>query len=255
MVAAAATAHLWAIAPVPDVNTIVQRSMQANNRDWQVAPQYDYFERDRNDGTSRTYRVTMIFGSPYRQLVALDGEPLSAQQRAAEQSKLEQATARRRNESPRERTRRNAEYRKERQRDHQMIEQLAAAFNFRLAGQQKQGSRDVYVLEATPRAGYVPPTRNAAVLTGMRGTLWVDAQTFQWIKVEAEVTRPVQIAGFVARVMPGTRFALEYAPVTSDVWLPTHYTMQSHARLLYVFSRRDQADESYYGYTPHSLKQ
>jgi hypothetical protein len=41
------------------------------------------------------------------------------------------------------------------------------------------------------------------VLTGMEGKLWIDEKTFQWVKVEATVIRPVSIEGFLAEVEPG----------------------------------------------------
>jgi hypothetical protein len=78
----------------------------------------------------------------------------------------------------------------------------------------------------------------ARVLTGMQGTLWIDTRTFQWAKVE----------GSLARVDPGTRFELEYTPVSESIWLPSHFAMRSRAKVLFLFSRRDQAGESYFGY-------
>ena len=47
----------------------------------------------------------------------------------------------------------------------------------------------------------------------MEGTLWIDRDTFQWVKVEAQVTRPVKIVGFLAEVEPGTHFELEKKPI------------------------------------------
>ena len=104
------------------------------------------------------------------------------------------------------------------------------------------------MLEATPRPGYVPPTRDTKVLTGMEGKLWIDTKTFQWVKVEAKVVRPVWIEGFLARVDPGTQFELEYAPVTNEVWLPTRFAMQSHAKVMFLFPRRGRANEVYFAY-------
>ena len=241
-------AKLAAQGPAPDGNAIVQRSQEAVNRDWQAAPGYDFFERDRVPKGTRTYHVRMIFGSPKRILAAIDGKPLPAAQQAAEQAKLDRAIAQRRAESPAQRARRVAAYRKERDRNRQLFGQLAQAFQFKLEGRQMLGDREVYVLQATPRPGYNPPSLQTRVLTGMRGTLWIDTQTFQWAKVEAEVIHPVSIAGFLARVDPGTRFEVEYTPVSGDIWLPSHFSMRARAKVLYVFSRRDQADETYFGY-------
>jgi hypothetical protein len=240
---------MGASAPNVNVAAIIQRSVEANGRDWQAAPRYNYFERDRTGGGTRTYQVLMIFGSTCQKLVAVNGKALPPAGQAEEQHKLDQTIARRRNESPEERAGRVADYRKDRQRDHQLMNQLVEAFNFKLLGQQRLGQHTVYVLLATPRPGYAPPNVETRVLTGMQGKLWIDTKTFQWVKVEAEVVHPVWIEGFLARVDPGTRFELEYAPVSGDIWLPTHFGMKSRAKILFFISHRDQADESYFGYS------
>jgi len=244
-----AAAGLYAAAPVPNVTQIIQRSVEANDRDWRAAPDYNHFEQDRTAGGTKTYQVLMILGSPYRKLVAVNGNTLSPAERSEEQHKLDQEIARRRSESPAQRAARIANYRRGRQRDHQLMSQLVQAFNFRPLGRQRLGQHSVYVLKATPRPGYIPPNLETRVLTGMQGKLWIDTKTFQWVKVEAEVMHPVWIEGFLARVDPGTRFELEYAPVSHNVWLPTRFVMKSRAKILFVISHSEQADESYFGYS------
>jgi hypothetical protein len=239
---------MWGAAPKADVAPIIQRSVEAGNRDWQAAVDYNYFERDRTESGTRTYQVLMIFGSPYRMLTAVNGQALTPAKRAEEQRKLDQTIARRRNESSAERDKRTADYQKDRQRDHLLLSQLVQGFDFKLLGQQRLGQRTVYVLQARPRPGYTPPNLETRVLTGMQGTLWIDTKTFQWMKVKAEVVRPVTIEGFLARVDPGTRFEVEYSPVSGDIWLPRHFAMKSRAKILFLFRRRGQADESYSGY-------
>src|SRR5215471_15537328 len=82
------------------------------------------------------------------------------------------------------------------------VEKMKNAFDFKLLGQQKKGSRDTYVLEAMPRPGYQPVNTETEVLTGMQGKLWIDKKSFEWVRVEAQVVRPVTIEGFLARVEP-----------------------------------------------------
>jgi hypothetical protein len=202
-----------------NVQIIIQRSVQANNEDWQAAPAYSYFERDRQGEETQTYEVLMILGSPYQCLVAVNGKPLKPGEQAKEQQKLETITAQRRSESEQEREKRIAKYEKERNRDRLLMDKMAKAFNFTLVGEQRSGPFDVYVLKATPKPGYHPPNKETKVLTGMQGELWIDTGSFQWVKVEAEVIYPVSIAGFLARVEPGTRFELEKMPVSDGIWL------------------------------------
>lgn len=230
------------------VETIIQRSVEANKLDWQADPEYSYFERDVQNGVTRTNQVMMIEGSPYYRLLAVNDKQLSKEDQAKEEQRLQQAIAQRKNESPQQRAARIAKYEKERKRDHLLMEQLTKAFNFTLEGEQKLGRDDVYVLQATRRPGYVPPNREARVLTGMKGELWIDKKTYQWVKVEAQVVHPVPIEGFLARVEPGTQFELEKMPVNDGVWLPKHFAMKAHAKVVGVFSHNTQEDVTYWGY-------
>jgi hypothetical protein len=231
-----------------DAQTIVKRSVQANQGDWEAAPQYDFTERDDTGAGSQTYRVLMILGSPYKRLMAVNGTSLSPEQQAAEQAKLDAVMAERRAESKGQRAERIARYEQGRKREHLLMEQMALAFDFALLGEEKLGGYQVYVLKARPRADYQPPNMPAEVLKGMEGKLWIDESTFQWVKVEAEVIHPVSIGGFLARVEPGTRFELEKMPVDIGVWLPEHFSMKSRARILLLFSQRKVKDESYFDY-------
>ena len=235
--------------PSLDAQAIIQRSVQANNLDWKQAPEYNYLETDREEGGgTKTHEVTMILGSPYERLVAVNGEPLSADQQQEEQSKMEQVIATRRKESPRQRAQRVARYERDRKRDHLLMQQLTEAFDFTLQGTQKLGPYEVYWLKATPRAGYRPPNLQSKVLTGMEGQLWVDTKTYQWVKVEATVIHPVSIEGFVARVEPGTRFELENTRVADDLWLPKHFAMKASAKILMLFNHREQQDQTFSDY-------
>jgi hypothetical protein len=232
-----------------DADTIIQRSVAANEADWKAAHEYDYVERDRQKGGgTKTSEELMILGSPYERLVAVNGKPLSPEQQAREQQELETTLVERRKESQQQRGERIAKYEKERESDHLLMEQLTKALDFKLVGEQKLGPYEVYVLKATPRPGYEPPNNEAKVLTGMEGKLWIDEKTFQWVKVEATVIRPVSIEGFLAEVEPGTHFELEKAPITDSIWLPNHFAMKSQAKILFIFTRRSQADELYFGY-------
>jgi hypothetical protein len=239
----------WHSKKLPDAHTIIQRSVQANERDWDAFPKYEFDETDYfPGGHTRTYHVTMVLGSPYEQLMRLDGKPLSPAQSAAEQHKMQQAIEARRNESAEARARRVSSYQRDRDRDHLLMKQLTVAFNFKLIGEQKLGPYNVYVLKAKVRPGYHPPNREAEVLTGMEGELWIDEQTFQWVKVEAHVIQPVTIEGFLAKVEPGTRFELEKMPAENGIWVRQHFAMRSKAKVLFLFSHDGQEEESYSNY-------
>ncbi len=231
-----------------DLAAIIQKSVQANNRDWDAAPNYDNEETDRDADGSKTYQVTTVLGSPYERLIAINGKELTGAQRVEQQKKYEQMLAHRKAESPAQRSQRIAKYQASRRRDHQMLQQLTKAFDFASEGQQTLGDRKVYVLKATPRPGYKPPNRDTQVLPGMEGKLWIDSETYQWVKVEAHVIRPVSIEGFLAQVEPGTRFELEKAPVGDNIWLPKHYAMSASAKVFFLVPHHSHEDDTYFNY-------
>ena len=239
----------------PDAQQIVSRSVQAIEDDWSQAPNYSFHERDvtsKRGGAEKTkaYEVLMIDGSPYNRLLAVNGQPLSSAEQADQESLLRAEIERRQHESSRERGRRIAKYQKEREQDHEMLKNMVAAFDFRLIGEETMDGHDCWVLEATPKRSYRPTSRETKVLTGMRGKLWVDKSQYQWVKVEAEVTHPVGILGLVARVGPGTRFLLEQAPVSGNLWLPSHFSMQVNASAFGFINENSTDDERYDRYVP-----
>ncbi|MGI8741711.1 MAG: hypothetical protein ACR2NN_03905 [Bryobacteraceae bacterium] len=240
-----------------DVKNIIRRSAAAMDKDWNAAPGFLYIERDvqskRNGPQSiKTYQVLLIAGSNYNRLIAINDQPLAADQIQQEQEKLQREIAKRQHESSSERARRVAKYQKERRQDHAMIAEMAKAFTFRLTGSDRLDGHDCWVFDATPDPAYQPRTRDTKVLPGMKGKLWVEKEHYQWAKVEGEVIRPVSFYGVFAKVSPGTKFVLEQAPVTSEIWLPTHFSMKVNASALGFISENSTDDETYRDYKPIS---
>lgn len=234
----------------PDqVSALLQKSMEKNQEYWNAAPDYEYVETDQQrDGGTKTYQELMILGSGYERLIAINGKPLSPQRDAQEEQKLNTAISERRNESPEEREQRLAKEEQVRKRDHALIQEIPKGFDFEYLNEQELDGRECYVLQANPKAGYRPPNHETEVLKGARGWIWIDKETYNWVKAEAEVIRPVSIVAYLARVEPGTRFELDMAPVSDGLWMPSHFTMRARAKIFFVFPHESSQDESYYGY-------
>lgn len=254
---AASTAAQFGVlhAGSPDPEQIVRKSVEAMKTDWAAAPKYSYVERDveskhHSARMSKTYRVLMIDGSPYNFVTAVNDEPLTKSQRAAEQMKMQREIERRQSETDRERRRRIAKYAKERDHDHQMIQEMLQAFQFRLAGQAEVNGHACWILNAEPKPGFVPADHEGRVLKGMKGTLWIDKATDQWVKVRAEVVRPVSFFGFLAKVGPGTEFQLEQEPVADNVWMPARFKMNVNAVALGFFDENSTENDTYQDYQP-----
>ncbi|MDQ6679012.1 MAG: hypothetical protein M3Z09_17145, partial [Acidobacteriota bacterium] len=89
---------------------IIRNSVQANERDWQAAPKYSYTEVTRDSHGSKTNQVIMLFGSPYRRLLKVNGKALSRDDQKREQQKFDAARSERRSKSEQAAAHRIAEY-------------------------------------------------------------------------------------------------------------------------------------------------
>lgn len=239
----------------PDTKQIVERSVQAIRSDWSQAPGYSYEERDVESkhnarGTIKTYEVLMIDGSPYHRVIALNDRALSAGEQAEEERKLKAEIQKRAHESKRDYSRRIAKYEKERRQDQAMLMAMVNAFDFEIAGEETVNGHDCWILDAHPKQGYQPTNRETKVLAGMRGRLWIDKRQYQWARVKAEVVKPVNFYGFVAKVGPGTTILLEQEPVRGDLWLPKRFSMHVSASAFGFIDESSVDDETYSDYKP-----
>lgn len=248
-------AYFPAVAPAvpPDAAEIVARSVAVLQRDWRAAPDYSFVEHDveikSGKRTARRSAAIMIEGSPYWMLLGEDDRPLAADRLRREQKNLDKELQSRRRESEAARRQRIAGYEKERAQDHALLAEMAQALDFKLVGEETLRGHAVYVLDAAPKPGYQPKSLQTRVLTGMRGRLWVERRSYQWAKVEAEVSRPVAFGFFIAKVEPGTRFTLEQAPVNASIWLPSRFAMSVNASVLW-WRRTSSEDENFASYQP-----
>jgi hypothetical protein len=246
-----------AVVTEPDALEIVRQSVVAMQADWREAPNYSYVQREieskhESMPTKKTYVVVMIDGSPYRRLIALDGHPLGPGDQAEQDRIMQIEIQKRDHESNRERTKRITKYRRDRQREHDMIQEMVRAFQFRVVGEEILDGHNCWVLDTSPNPNYIPPDRESRVLKGMSGRLWIDKEQKQWVKASARVVKPVSFYGFLAKVGPGTRFVLEQEPVREGVWLPKRFHMQVNASALGFLNEDSTEEDIYRDYKPMS---
>jgi hypothetical protein len=250
-----AAASGLAAASRPDAEQIVRKSVDAIRMDWDQAQRYSFVERDveskRNSpATAKTYKVLMLGGTPYNMVTAFNDQPLSPAEQAKEERKMRSEAEKRAQESRRERERRIAKYNRDRVRDHDMLKEMVDAFQFHVTGETVVDGRDCWVLDAEPKPGYEATDREGRVLKGMKGELWIDKSTNQWVKVHAEVVKPVTFYGFLAKVGPGTAFDLEQEPVTGNIWMPKRFSVRVNSTALGFLNENSTENDTYRDYQP-----
>jgi hypothetical protein len=254
-VAIALISAMAAAVEQPDAREMVRRSVAASDENWKIARNYTFLQRTEERHVDpagevkskevKTYDVTLLDGSPYFRLLERDDRPLPAVEEKKEREKLEKSIAERMKETPAERRRRIEDYDKRRERQREVMREVAEAFDFRNIGQDTLDGREVWIVEATPRAGYQPRGRDAKVLPHVRGKVWIDQRSFHWVKLEAEVIHPVTWGLFLVRLEPGARIRFDETRVNDEVWLPRHIWVAASARIGVFKKLRVQEDTTY----------
>jgi hypothetical protein len=234
----AATASLSA---QPDIREILERSLEASDRNWKAARNYTFIERREerqldSGGSVKsrrvlTYDITLLEGSPYRRLIERDGRPLRPEEERREEEKLRKSIEERARESPEQRARRLADYEKRRQREFELIREVPKAFDFRVAGEEVVSGVETWVLDATPRPGYEPRDRRARFFPKLKGRIWVSKQDDAWVRIDAEVIDTISFGLFLARLAKGSHLRFEQVRVNDEVWLPSRLSVAASARL------------------------
>ncbi|HVW85765.1 MAG TPA: hypothetical protein VHB50_13845 [Bryobacteraceae bacterium] len=212
-----------------ELREIIRGAIAAIQSDWSADVNYSYVERDEvqkdNKLTSRTSRVVMMGGSDYYMPIATDDRPLAPEQQKAERQKLRNEFQRRNREGAESRRRRIATYQKARAENGALLPEFPKAFVFEVLRKETMNGHPAWALSATPVRRSGPLSRAAKVLSGMRGTVWLEREHYHAIRAECQVFRPVPIYGILARVLPGTHIELQMSPVTDSIWLMSEFSM------------------------------
>lgn len=208
---------LWA---ADDANAILRRYLEADELNDKKAEQYIcvedrvWFSRDKSgelkQNRSETAEMIFVEGIAYRKLVARNGKPLDAKEKARVDKQM----------------RETAEYRRKHRVwpdgggfiangnrvDFGSDEELLTLFDNSVIGEEEIGSRKAWVIESTPRRDRTPANRHEKDVASYSKKLWID-------EVENEELRAVYtVIGEHVYVKPGSTFTFDFQKINEDAW-------------------------------------
>ncbi len=227
-----------------DAREIVRRAVAADHRSAEAWRHYAFYQRNQvkefdgggklKKSDDRTFDVTVVDGSPYRRLVARNGQPISSAEQQAEQEKLKLGAEQRRQESPQQRERRVKEWHQKQDKQREPLQELPEAFDFQIVAQEAPGGVPVWVIDATPRKGYKPKLSSASFFSKVKARLWIAKRDYAWVKIDMEAMDTISFGAIVLRLARGSRLVIDQTHVNNEVWLPSHATVEASARILLV---------------------
>jgi hypothetical protein len=180
---------------------------------------------------SRTFEILVLYEEQVRKQIAKDDKPLSEKDARKEDDKVQKIIDKRKDESENDRKKRLAKADKEREEGRQFVKEIADAYNFRFVGMENLNRRETYVIDADPKPGYEPHSKDAKFLPKFRFRAWIDKAESQWTKLDIQCIETVSVGLFLVRVHKGSNIQIELLRVNDEVWLPKHVALKLDARV------------------------
>jgi hypothetical protein len=232
--------------PLPDIAVLLKEVSEHQDEVERLLENYTYTqtitsrELDKNGAMKvkevETYELTFYRGRRLRRLVAKNGQPLSTDDQAKEDKRIEKMI--------REIENKEAEKEKKERSDRpgppedgerpaRISDVLRASKLTNPRGERFRG-REVIVFDFEPLPGYKPQKQLEKLMGKMAGAIWVDAEGRQAVRVEARLVDSYKVGGgLLGAIKQGAAFVLEQNRVNNEIWLPTYAEFNLSARALF----------------------
>src|SRR5215469_15417476 len=219
---------------------------------------YTFIERDienKLDGSGRTkstetktYEVLNIYGDQVQRLIEKNDKPISEKEAAKEEEKIQKVIDKRKNESDKDRQKRQEREAKDREEGKQFEREIVNAYNFTLLGTEQVSGRESWVISAEPRPGFVPHMKYANYLPKFHGRIWIDKADLQMSRMDIEALDTVSWGLFVARIHKGAHFMIEQTRINDEVWLPRQVGFKLDVRVALLKNFNMDAQQTFRDY-------
>ena len=226
------------------VREVVENGLRQKNRE---QTHWSYREVVRKDGRLETREVCQTNTGTIDRLVAINDQPLSAEQQRREDVRVQRLLA-----DP-------SEIRKERQKQledsakqFRMFATFPDAFRYEYAG--REGALVKLAFEPNPQ--FVPSSRQEEVFHHLEGMMWIDPDQKQLARIDGRLTSEAKFAGgLLGRLDKGGVFSVRFSQLDSGQWVMValHVEMSGKALLFKTISVHEQRDFDDYRGVPDNF--
>jgi len=221
-------------ARLPDTASFVAEVKTRLRTDRALQAQYTFTERREEievsklgkvqKGSVKEYEVypSVVPGNTYKRLIKIDGRPIDPAQLARNDEKHRKDVLTEANESPAARRKREQDNARLRAEERQVIDEIFAIYDIRVAGREILNGSPAIVATLEPRSGYQPKTDDGKLMKKFRVRAWVSESDYQVAKVDAVAIDDLTFGwGLIGRLHKGSRATVERTKVNDEVWLPS----------------------------------
>jgi hypothetical protein len=179
-------------------------------------------------------------------VIAINGHPLSAEERAQDDGRVNRLLS-----DPGALHKKQHDQKEEEEHAQNLMGSIPDAFVFSLVGVEdgKDGKLVHYTFVPDPK--FNAPNREARMLAGMKGDLFIDMDAKRIAKIDATLFQNVEFGwGFLAKLDKGGRFLIEQKCVGPNRWEATHSVLRFNGKALLVKTIKIEEDETLFDFRP-----
>ena len=226
-------------ANVPDNPEALLKQVVTNQKQLEVARKnYIFHRRDEEQDTDESGKVKkttvneyeVFFVGPWEidRLLVKDGKPLSDSEKKKQDEQVEKDE-----KKARERMRKE-EAGEEPDKDAITLAKVLAADRFYNLRRETFRGREVYAFDFAPRPDFKPHNLSEKVLESLGGTVWIEEQARQVVRLEARLLDGFKVGGgIVGSVKKGGNVIFEQEKVNDEVWMPSYGEIHLDYRVIF----------------------
>jgi len=191
-----------------------------------------YLLRKKDEQHDTTKDIIETAEGAVARLVAINGQPLSAQANQAELDRLNTLA-----NHPEIQQHRHQREQKDAERVDRLMRLLPDAFLYRFEAMADCAAGPCYHLSFSPNPHWDPPDLEASLMRGMAGEVWIDQAQERLTRLDAHFIKDVDFGwGIIGRLDKGGTIHLEQAEIGGNDWEATAMKLNMRGKALMVKS-------------------
>jgi hypothetical protein len=238
--------------PLPDIPTLLRdiaRNQQALEDLRQLYTCHMSEEEDKTDSDGnvksravKDYDVFYIGDEQALHLLAKDGEALTGDEKKDEDDKFNKQYDKLKKKQA-ELAGDPKKQAKQEEEDEAQLSDFLRAELFTNPRRETFRGHEVIAFDVNGNPDYKPKKRIDSIIQKLSGTMWVDEQAREIVRLEAHFAESVKIGGgLVASLAKGSNFVFEQEKINEEVWLPSHAEVHFAGRIVFVKLKQNFVD-------------
>jgi hypothetical protein len=238
--------------PLPDIPTLLrdivknQQALEDLRRQYtsHLSEEQDKVDSDGNVKSRETkdYDVFYIGDEQALHLLAKDSKPLTGSEKQNEDDKFNKQYDKLKKQQA-ELAADPKKQAKKQEEDEADLSDFLRAELFTNPRRETFRGHDVIAFDVNGNPDYKPKKRIDSIIQKLSGTMWVDEDAREIVRLEARFTDTVKIGGgLVASLAKGSNFVFEQDKINDEVWLPSYAEVHANGRIVFVQLKQNFID-------------